>query len=60
MTTFPNSPKVLKGGIVLIDAESARVLRIISLQYNPDSLSRSFQVQGAGGDGGNRSEAMRF
>jgi len=60
MTTFPNSPKVLKGGIVLIDAESARVLRIISLQYNPDSLSRSFQVQGAGGEGGNRSEALRF
>lgn len=60
MTTFPNSPKVLKGGIVLIDAESARVLRIISLQYNPDSLSRSFQIQGAGGEGGNRSEALRF
>lgn len=60
MTTFPNSPKVLKGGIVLIDAESAQVQRIISLQYNPDSLSRSFQVQGAGGEGGNRSEALRF
>ena len=60
MTGYSNSPKVLKGGIVLIDAESARVLRIISLQYNPDSLSRSFQVQGAGGEGGNRSEALRF
>lgn len=60
MTTSPNSPKVLKGGIVLIDAESARVLRIISLQYNPDTLTRSLQVQGTGGEGGNRSEAMRF
>lgn len=60
MTTFPNAPKVLKGGIVLIDAESARVQRIISLQYNPDSLSRTLQVQGAGGEGGNRSEALRF
>ena len=60
MTSFPNSPKVLKGGIVLIDPESARVQRIISLQYNPDSLSRSLQVQGAGGEGGNRSEALRF
>ena len=59
MTTFPNSPKLLKGGIVLIDTESARVLRIISLQYNPDSLSRTFQVQGAG-EGGDRSEALRF
>lgn len=44
MTTFPNSPKVLKGGIVLIDVESARVQRIISLQYNPDSLSRTLQI----------------
>lgn len=60
MTTFPNSPKVLKGGLVLIDPESARVLRIISLQYNPDSLSRSLQVQSAGGEAANRSEPMRF
>jgi len=60
MTTFPNAPKVLKGGIVLIDPVSAQVRRIISLQYNPDSLTRTLQVQGAGGDEGNRSEAMRF
>ncbi len=60
MTTFPNSPKLLKGGIVLIDAENGRVARIISLQYNPESLTRSLQVQAAGGEGGNRSEAMRF
>ncbi|MBX3630993.1 MAG: hypothetical protein KF908_14030 [Nitrosomonas sp.] len=60
MTTFPNAPKVLKGGIVLIDAVSVQVRRIISLQYNPDSLTRTLQVQGAGGDEGSRSEAMRF
>lgn len=60
MTTFPGSPKVLKGGIVLIDAESARVLRIISLQYNPESLSRTLQIQTAGGEGDNGSEPMRF
>jgi hypothetical protein len=60
MTTFPNSPKILKGGLVLIDAESSRVLRIISLQYNPDSLSRTLQIQSTGGESGQRSEAMRF
>lgn len=60
MSGYPNSPKTLKSGIVLVDAESARVQRIISLQYNPDSLSRSLQVQAVGGEGGNRSEAMRF
>ena len=28
------------------------VRRAISLQYNPDTLTRSYQVQGVGGDGG--------
>lgn len=60
MSSFPNSPRVVKGGIVLIDPDSARVLRIISLQYNPDTLTRSLQVQTAGSDAANRSEPMRF
>jgi hypothetical protein len=59
MTTFPNSPRLLKGGIVLIDPETAQVKRIISLQYNPESLNRTLQVQGAG-DAGDRSEALRL
>jgi hypothetical protein len=60
MTTFPNSPKLLKGGIVLIDPDSGSVQRIIVLQYNPDTLSRSFQVKGVGTEGGDRSEALRL
>jgi hypothetical protein len=60
MTTFPGSPHVLKGGIVLIDPVSAAVQRIIALQYNPDTLTRSFQVQAIGPDGGDRSEALRL
>ncbi len=61
MTTFPGSPKVLKGGIVLIDPGSGAVRRVIALQYNPDSLSRSFQVQSvSSGDGADRSEALRL
>ncbi len=59
MTTFPNSPKLLKGGLVLIDPETAMVQRIVALQYNPDSLSRSFQIKGVG-EGGDRSEALRL
>ena len=59
MTTFPGSPKLLKGGIVLIDPETAKVQRIISLQYNPDSLTRTLQVRGAG-EGSDRSEALRL
>lgn len=60
MTTFPNSPKLLKGGLVLIDPETAMVQRIIALQYNPDSLSRSFQIKGVGAESGDRSEALRL
>ena len=51
MTTFPGSPKLLKGGLVLVDADTGQVQRIISLQYNPDSLTRTLQVQAAGGEG---------
>jgi hypothetical protein len=59
MTTFPNSPRLLKGGIVLIDPDTAAVRRIIVLQYNPDTLSRTLQPQ-AVKESGDRSEAMRL
>ena len=52
MSTFPNSPKLLKGGLVVMSAGGSRVRQVISLQYNPDSLSRTYQVQGVGGEGG--------
>ncbi len=45
MATFPNSPRLLKDGIELIDPETAAVQRIIVLQYNPDTVSRTLQVQ---------------
>lgn len=60
MVTFPNSPRLLKGGIVLIDPETSAVQRIISLQYNPETLSRTLQVQGVGTEGADRSEALRL
>jgi hypothetical protein len=60
MTNSPNSPQLLKAGIVLIDPTTARVERVISLQYNPESLSRTLQIQGAGEGGGERSEALRL
>ncbi|HEV8580960.1 MAG TPA: hypothetical protein VGX68_17995 [Thermoanaerobaculia bacterium] len=60
MTPFPRSPRLLKGGLVLIDPTTAAVLRIIVLQYNPDTLTRSFQIQAVGQEGGDRSEAFRI
>jgi hypothetical protein len=59
-TTFPRSPPTLRGGLVLIDPDTAAVLRVITLQYNPDSLSRTLQVQGVGGEGGDHVEALRL
>jgi hypothetical protein len=60
VTGFSASPKLIKGGLVLVDAETARVLRIISLQYNADTLTRKLQTQEAGGESGNRVEPTRF
>ncbi len=60
MTTFPGSPKLIRGGIVLVDPTTSVVQRIIALQYNPDTISRTLQVQGIGGESGDRSEALRL
>src|SRR5688572_11822444 len=51
MSSFPGSFKLIKGALVILDAGSGAVKRTIALQYNPDTLTRSYQVQGAGGDG---------
>lgn len=57
----PLSPRLLKGGIVQVDPASGRVLRTISLQYNPDTLTRSLQVQAAtSGGGSDRSQVLRL
>jgi hypothetical protein len=59
MSGFSRSPRLVKGGIVLVDTGTGTVLRIISLQYNPDTLTRSFQVQ-AVGESGDRSHPLRL
>jgi hypothetical protein len=55
----PISPRLLKGGLVLIDPETSAVQRIITLQYNSDSLSRTLAPKSLK-DSGDRSEAMRL
>jgi hypothetical protein len=61
MTTFPGSPRLLKGGIVLLNAVSGAIERIIVLQYNPVTLTRTLQAQGFGGEGGgDRSQVLRL
>jgi hypothetical protein len=60
MSSFPGSPRLLKGGIVLVDPTSGAVQRVIPLQYNPDTMTRTMQVKGVGGESGDRSEALRL
>jgi hypothetical protein len=35
MTTFPNSPRLLKGGIVVVDAESGAIQRVNRAAVQP-------------------------
>jgi hypothetical protein len=60
MSPSPLSPKVVSGGLVLIDPDTSRILRVIVLQYNPDSLQRTLAVQGAGADAGDRLDVLRL
>jgi hypothetical protein len=59
VSAFPGSPPLVKGGLALVDPQSSAVQRVIVLQYNPDTLSRTLQVQGIG-EGGDRSEQLRL
>lgn len=60
MTSFPGSPRTLKGGFVLMDADGKAVLRTVAFQYNPDSLSRTLTPRGAKVDAGDRLEGLRL
>lgn len=60
MSAFPGSPRVLMGGIVLLDPESTAVQRVIVLQYNPETLTRSLQPQAVGAESGDRLEVLRL
>lgn len=58
---FPNSPRLVKGGIVTMDPDTSAVLGVIALQYNPDSLTRTLQIQSLpGGSDGVRVDALRL
>src|SRR5690242_18343183 len=53
VVSFPRSPRLLKGGVVLVDATSGAIQRIVSLQYNPDSITRTLQAVSMGSESAN-------
>ncbi len=58
--SFPGRPQTVRGGIALVDIETSSVIRIAALQYNPDTITRTLQVQGAGGESPDHLEALRL
>ncbi len=59
MSTFPGSPRLVKGAIVGLDAFNP-LASVIVFQYNPDTMTRQLEARTSGGEGGDRSEALRL
>ncbi len=61
MSTSPISPRLVKGGIVTMDPDTTALQSVIALQYNPDSLTRTLQIQAIqGAQDGTRVDALRL
>ncbi|HEU4389387.1 MAG TPA: hypothetical protein VFV34_16405 [Blastocatellia bacterium] len=58
MTTFPNSPRLLKGAIIGLDPFNP-LASVIIFQYNPDTLTRTVTAQTSGGNA-DKGEALRI
>jgi hypothetical protein len=58
MTTFPNAPKLLKGGLAIVDPASQTPQRVIVLQYNPDTLTRTLAMVST--DGPDKASPLRI
>ena len=61
MTTgYADLPKAIRSGLVLVDPVLGTPQRIIVMQFNPDTVSRSLAPQTTTGESGDRSEALRL
>jgi hypothetical protein len=60
MSTFPGSPRLIKGAIIGLDPVNP-LASIVVFQYNPDTMTRRLDARSSGGsDTGDRSEAFRL
>jgi hypothetical protein len=59
MSTFPGSPRLMKGAIVGIDILNP-LASITVFQYNPETMTRRLQAQTLGGGEGDKTEALRL
>jgi hypothetical protein len=58
MTSFPGSPRVLKGAIVAVDPFNP-LASVVVFQYNPETLERSIRPKIAG-EGAQQGEVLRL
>ena len=58
MSSFPGSPRLIKGAIVGIDPFNP-VASVVVFQYNPDTVTRTVTAQ-ASGDNPDQGEALRL
>lgn len=60
MSTFPGSPRLLKGAIIGLDPNNP-LASVVVFQYNPDTMTRRLEARSTGGsEGSDRSEAFRL
>lgn len=59
MSSFPGTPRLLKGAIVGLDPANP-IASIIVFQYNPDTMTRRLEPRTMGGQEGDKSEALRL
>jgi len=58
MTTFPGSPRIIKGALIGIDLFNP-LASVVVFQYNPDTMTRRLEARAVSQEG-DRSEAMRL
>ncbi len=59
MTTFPASPRLIKGALIGIDIFNP-LASLIVFQYNPETMTRRVDARTTGRqDGGDKTEALR-
>jgi len=60
MTSFPGSPRLLKGALIGLDPFNP-LASVVVFQYNPDTMTRKLDIRSSGGgDGADKSEAFRL
>jgi len=59
MTTFPGSPRLIKGALVGLDPANP-LASIIIFQYNPETLTRRLEARSTGGGDGDQTEVYRL